>query len=84
MDKVIENIAIEILEVCGDDDEVSALIDNVLLYIAELVEDDEWQPTPKDLKQIFLDNKDDEDETLSADDEDVEVICDDNGFMSLR
>tara|TARA_R110000824_G_scaffold95630_3_gene229921 strand:+ start:5348 stop:5602 length:255 start_codon:yes stop_codon:yes gene_type:complete len=84
MDCVIEKIATEILDVCGDDDEVCALIDNVLLYIADLVCDEDWQPESKDLRQSIADKKDDLDSDLSADDEDIEVICDDEGFMSLR
>tara|TARA_R110000796_G_scaffold18432_3_gene55859 strand:- start:822 stop:1076 length:255 start_codon:yes stop_codon:yes gene_type:complete len=84
MDCVIEKIATEILDVCSDDDEVCALIDNVLLYIADLVADEEWQPEAKDLRQSIADKKDDLDSDLSADEEDVEVICDDEGFLSLR
>ena len=84
MDCVIEKIATEILDVCSDDDEVCALIDNVLLYIADLVADEEWQPEAKDLRQSIADKTDDLDSDLSADEEDVEVICDDEGFLSLR
>lgn len=86
MDNVIEKIATEILDVCGDDDEVCALIDNVLLYIADIVCDEDWQPEAKDLRQSIADKNDDldVDSDLSADEEELEVICDDDGFMSLR
>ena len=85
MDEIIEKIANEILDVCGSEDEVSALIDNILLYIADLVCEDEWSPEPKDIKQSIKDLRDDdrlEDDAVSE--PDLEVVVDEEGFESLR
>jgi hypothetical protein len=84
MDEVIEKIANEILDVCGSEDEVSCLIDNVLLYIADLVCDEEWSPEPKDIKQSIKDKRDDEMLEPEVEDEDLEVLEDADGFKSLR
>ena len=84
MDEVIEKIANDILDVCGSEDEVSALLDNVLLYIADLVCDEDWSPEPKDIKQSIKDKRDDELLEPEVEDEELEVIEDDEGFKSLR
>jgi hypothetical protein len=84
MDEVIEKIATEILDVCGSSEEVSALIDNVLLYIADLVMDDDWEPEHKDLKLVMKDAKDDEMLEPEVEKEDIEVKVDADGFLSLR
>lgn len=84
MDEVIEKIANDILDVCGSEDEVSALIDNVLLYIADLVCDSDWEPSPKDLRLSIKDAKDDELLEKEVIDEDLEVAIDDEGFLCLR
>lgn len=84
MDEVIEKIANEILDVCGSEDEVSALIDNVLLYIADLVCDSDWEPEPKDLRLSIKDAKDDELLENQVEPEELEVIKDEEGFLSLR
>ena len=84
MDEVIDKIADDILEVCSSEDEVCALIDNVLIYIKDLVCDDEWQPDKKDLLLSMKDKLDDEKLECDVVDEDVEVIEDEEGFKSLR
>jgi len=84
MDEVIEKIANDILDVCGSEDEVSALLDNVLLYIADLVCDEDWSPEPKDIKQSIKDKRDDELLEPEVEEEELEVIEDDEGFKSLR
>ena len=86
MDEVIEKIANDILDVCGSEDEVSALLDNVLLYIADLClgTDEDWSPEPKDIKQSIKDKRDDELLEPEVEEEELEVIEDDEGFKSLR
>lgn len=85
MDEVIEKLANEILEVCGSEDEVSALLDNVLLYIADLVcGDEDWSPEPRDIRQSIKDAKDDELLEPEVEDEELGIEIDEEGFMSLR
>ena len=74
----------EVIDVCGSSEEVSALIDNVLLYIADLVMDDDWEPEHKDLKLVMKDAKDDEMLEPEVEKEDIEVKVDADGFLSLR
>ncbi len=82
--KVIESIAEMILDICDDVDEVEALIDNVLVLLKEDLEDEDWQPALKDLREIHLDSRDDEYLVKEVEDEHLEVIEDDEGFASLR
>ena len=84
MEEVIEKIANEILDVCGSEDEVSALIDNVLLYIADLVCDSDWEPEPKDLRLSIKDAKEDVLLENQVESEELEVVKDEEGFLSLR
>ena len=70
---------------CDDKEEVEALIDNVLVLIAEMIDDDEWEPSVKDIKQILKDNKDDEELEDEVEDEDDYSIKDEgDGFISLK
>ena len=80
---VIEKLADIILDNCDDKEEIEALIDNVLVLIAELIDDSEWQPSVKDIKQILKDNKDDEDLEPAVEEEDYEVKDEGDGFVSL-
>lgn len=84
MEDVIEKIANDILEVCGDEDEVNALIENVLSYIGDIVCDSDWSPEPKDIKQSIKDKADDELLEPEVEHEDLEVNIDNEGFYSLR
>ena len=82
---VIEKLADIILDNCDDKEEIEALIDNVLVLIAELIDDSEWQPSVKDIKQILKDNKDDEELEDEVEDEDDYSIKDEgDGFISLK
>lgn len=81
---VIEKLADIILDNCDDKEEIEALIDNVLVLIAELIDDSEWQPSVKDIKQILKDNKDDEDLEPEVEEEDYEVKDEGDGFVSLK
>ena len=82
--KVIEDIAEMILDCCDDVDEVEALLDNVLVLLKDELEDEEWQPALKDLREIHLDSKDDEYLVKEVEDEHLEVLEDEEGFKSLR
>ena len=81
---VIEKLADIILDNCDDKEEIEALIDNVLVLIAELIDDSEQQPSVKDIKQILKDNKDDEDLEPEVEEEDYEVKDEGDGFVSLK
>ena len=82
---VIEKLADLIMDNCDDKEEVEALIDNVLVLIAEMIDDDEWEPSVKDIKQILKDNKDDEELEDEVEDEDDYSIKDEgDGFISLK
>mgnify|MGYP003660088153 CR=1 FL=1 len=85
-DEIIEEIADLILDACNKPDEVEAIISNVLVLIAEQLDDEEWQPTIKDLRQVVLDSRDDDLTALDSDleDEELEVIKHPDGFVSLK
>ena len=83
-EEVIGQIADIILDVCEKKEEVEALIDNVLCLIAELIDDEEWEPCIKDLKQTIKDNRDDEDLEEDVEEEHIEIVKDDDGFVSLK
>tara|TARA_R110001592_G_scaffold360361_1_gene668613 strand:+ start:481 stop:735 length:255 start_codon:yes stop_codon:yes gene_type:complete len=82
-DKILDEIAEMILDNCDDVDEVEALISNVLVLIAEQLDDDDWQPALQDLRVIKSDVKD-EDELSDCESEDLEVIKHPDGFISLK
>tara|TARA_R100001244_G_C5162523_1_gene131128 strand:- start:1104 stop:1358 length:255 start_codon:yes stop_codon:yes gene_type:complete len=82
-DKILEEIADLILDACDDVDEVEALIGNVLVLIAEQLDDEDWQPALQDLRTIHSDAKDDE-EVSEGESEDLEVLKHPDGFISLK
>tara|TARA_R110000751_G_scaffold58991_5_gene124114 strand:+ start:111 stop:374 length:264 start_codon:yes stop_codon:yes gene_type:complete len=85
-ESVMEQLAEIIMDNCDDREEIEALIDNVLVLIAEMIDDDEWEPCVKDLRQMVKDNKDDEDlcEASDLEEEELEVKDEGDGFVSLK
>ena len=56
-----------------------------ITIICEMIDDDEWEPSVKDIKQILKDNKDDEELEDEVEDEDDYSIKDEgDGFISLK
>ena len=49
-----------------------------------IIDDSEWQPSVKDIKQILKDNKDEEDLEPEVEEEDYEVKDEGDGFVSLK
>lgn len=81
-DKILNELAEIILDACDDVDEVEALISNVLILIADQLDDEDWQPALQDLRVIKSDAKDDE--LSDCESEDLEVIKHPDGFISLK
>ena len=79
MSCIIEELAEQILDVCGSESEVTALIDNILCYIREL----NLEQQEENKLNIESDDKDDK-EVEFGETEELEVITDAEGFMSLR
>lgn len=84
-ESVIEQLAEIILDNCNKPEEVEALVDNVLYYITELIDDVEWSPCVKDIRQAVKDTNDDIALELEAVREDPpEVVDEGDGFVSLK
>lgn len=85
-EQVIKDIAELILETANKKDEIVALLDTVLVYLVEELDDSEWQPTIKDLKEKIKDHWDSADSDLEDDltDEELDVVEDEEGFLSLN
>jgi len=83
-DKVIDEICDLILEVCNTDEEVNDLISNVVSNIKDLVGDADYTPTKKDIQLKLKDDRDDAELESDVEDEHIEVVKDDEGFLSLR
>ena len=83
-DKVIDEICDLILEVCNTDEEVNDLISNVVSNIKDLVGDEDYTPTKKDIQLKLKDDRDDAELESDVEDEHIEVVKDDEGFLSLR
>mgnify|MGYP003122422029 CR=1 FL=1 len=71
-EEVIEQLADLILDNCNKPEEVEALIDNVLDYITEMIEDVDWSPCVKDIRQAVKDANDDLKLEMEAVEEEVE------------
>ena len=84
--QVIKEIADLILETANMKDEIVALLDTVLVYLVEEIDDREWEPTIKDLKQKLKDHWDSDDSDLENEltDEELEVVEDEEGFLALN
>ena len=80
----IEEMAEKLLEVCGDEDELVALIDNILIYIKEQNEDEDWSPTIGDLRSASQDTKDDENFKDDLTDEEIEIREVEPHFYALK
>ena len=83
-ENIIEQLAELIMDNCDDREEVEALVDNVLVFIAEMIDDEEWEPCVKDLRQSIKDAKDDEELEDEVVEEELEVKDEGNGFVSLK
>lgn len=83
-DKVIDEICELILEVCNTDEEVNDLISNVVSNIKDLVGDEDYTPTKKDIQLKLKDDRDDAELESDVEDEHIDVVKDDEGFLSLR
>lgn len=83
-ESVIEQLAEMILDNCNKPEEVEALVDNVLYYITELIDDVEWSPCVKDIRQAVKDTNDDLKLELEAVKEDIEIKDEGDGFISLK
>lgn len=83
-DKVIDEICDLILEVCNTDEEVNDLISNVVSNIKDLVGDEDYTPTKKDIQLKLKDDRDDAELESDVEDEHIDVVKDDDGFLSLR
>ena len=83
-DKLIDDICELILEVCNTDEEVNDLISNVISNIKDLVGDEDYTPTKKDIQLKLKDDRDDADLESDVEDEHLEVYKDAEGFLSLR
>ena len=70
---IIENMADKLLEVCGDEDELVALIENILRYIKEQNDDEDWSPTIDDIKNANQDTADDIRLEKDTTDEEIEI-----------
>ena len=79
----IDNLAEQILEIANSDEEVIAILENILCSIKDLVGDEEWEPSRKDLLQLSKDNLDDENLEPSVEEEELEVLEDNEGFKSF-
>jgi cell fate (sporulation/competence/biofilm development) regulator YmcA (YheA/YmcA/DUF963 family) len=83
-ESVIEQLAEIILDNCNKPEEVEALVDNVLYYITELIDDVEWSPCIKDIRQSIKDANDDLKLEWEAVEEVVEIVDEGDGFISLK
>ena len=83
-DKLIDDICELILEVCNTDEEVNDVISNVVSNIKDLIGDEDYTPTKKDIQLKLKDDRDDADLESDVEDEHVEVYKDAEGFLSLR
>ena len=81
---VIDEICDLILEVCNTDEEVNDLISNVISNIKDLVGDEDYTPTKKDIQLKLKDDRDDAELESDVEDEHIDVVKDDEGFLSLR
>lgn len=83
-DKLIDEICELILEVCNTDEEVNDVISNVVSNIKDLIGDEDYTPTKKDIQLKLKDDRDDADLESDVEDEHLEVYKDAEGFLSLR
>lgn len=83
-DKLIDDICELILEVCNTDEEVNDVISNVVSNIKDLIGDEDYTPTKKDIQLKLKDDRDDADLESDVEDEHLEVYKDAEGFLSLR
>ena len=83
-DKLIDEICELILEVCNTDEEVNDVISNVVSNIKDLIGDEDYTPTKKDIQLKLKDDRDDAELESDVEDEHIDVVKDDEGFLSLR